>query len=74
MFQSSVDGNPKVVLRGLDEHYARFRCGSNIASVRLDKMRKIGDGVYKVEVFSVNCIVDTNIPIPYEGRELEAVV
>lgn len=72
MFQS-VEEKPRIWLKDLNEHYATFSTSRGIASVRLDNLPQISEGVYRIKVFSMECIVDTNIPLASGGRELEIV-
>jgi len=67
------NGKPRIWLKDVNDHYATFTAGNKCAAVRLDRMPEISEGVYKVQVFSVICIVDTNIPLCEGGREAEIV-
>ena len=69
----NIEEKPKIWLKDLDDHYATFTIGNKCAAVRLDKMPEIAEGVYKVEVLSMLCIVDTNIPISEGGRAVEVI-
>lgn len=64
---------PKILLKSLSEQYAVFIVDRKYISVRLDKMPQVEEGVYKVRLNNLYCIVDTMQTIPNGGIELDAI-